>query len=158
MGFTTYLEYLKEAKQKLISKHYSMYDTCNSATAKAEGIDNTIPVELTPNAILVTAKILEPLCIYFKTRPDVSCMFRCPALNKIVGGVAGSQHVKAQAVDFVIVGVSLIDIVNYVRNNLEFDQIILEESGGKKWIHVSYSSMTNRRECLKYLNGKYISF
>jgi hypothetical protein len=125
--------------------------------AQAHLIDNTIPVELRPNAILAIVKILEPCCSYFKTRPDVSCIFRCPDLNKLVGGVSTSQHTKAQAVDFTIVGVTLIQIADYIRHNLEFDQLILEQINTVKWCHCSYSSVKNRKEVLKFNGIKYVS-
>jgi hypothetical protein len=81
-------------------------------------------------------------------------MFRCETLNKDIGGVPTSQHCEAKAADFIIAGVQLKDIVEYIRHNLEFDQCILENT----WVHCSYNSIHNRKQVLKNVNGKYIPY
>ena len=149
----SYQDYLKQAKSNKMTAHFTLFDVCNSQTALSKGIDNTPSPQTIVNARLVLEKILEPLCSHFKTRPDVSCIFRSKALNKCVGGASDSQHLFGQAVDFTIVGVALINIVEYISKNLEFDQLILEPS----WVHCSFSSSKNRQEVLKNVNGKYIN-
>jgi hypothetical protein len=71
-----------------------------------------------------------------------------------------SQHAKGQAVDFEVAGVSNLELAKWIRDNLEFDQLILEFYCAKKpnsgWVHVSYRAdapYVNRKECLIY-NGK----
>ena len=156
MSFGSYQEYLKKGKSVKLSDHYTLFDVCNSQEAIKHEIDNTpISPQIITNAGLVIKNILEPCCSHFMTRPDVSCIFRCPTLNNLLPGHSDtSQHLFGQAVDFTIVGTPLILIVSYIRNHLNFDQLILESS----WIHCSFSSARNRKEVLKNADGKYIAF
>ena len=76
--------------------------------------------------------------------------FRCEALNKELGGVKTSQHVKAEAIDFVCNCVEPKKLFNVIKKSkLEFGQLILEQDS---WIHIS---MGSKRECLVYDGTKY---
>ena len=75
--------------------------------------------------------------------------YRCPALNKAVGGTTTSQHMSGQAAD--------IDtgdrqqnklLFEYIRKNLPYDQLI--EESNFAWVHVSYrADGRNRNQVLK---------
>jgi zinc D-Ala-D-Ala carboxypeptidase len=147
-----YPEYLKNAKKIKLSKHFTLFDVCNSQKAIQLGIDNTPSPQIIANAKLLIAKILDSVTIHYGILPDIDCLFRCPRLNNAVGGVANSKHQFGQAVDFTIIRHSLSEIVNYIRNNLDFDQLIWENG----WIHVSYMEKGNRKEVLKRVHDKYI--
>ncbi len=93
---------------------------------------------------------------HFGLPVTISSWYRCPALNKAIGGVDKpgkiSQHVLGEAVDFEIPGVPNAEVAAWIRDNLEFDQCILEfykpgipDSG---WIHVSYREGACRNTCL----------
>jgi len=148
----TYQEYLKNAKTVKESQHFTLYNICYSPTALAKNIDNTPVQSVINNAKLVIEHILEPLTEHFKIIPDIHCMYRCALLNKEVGGVPDSQHLSGQAVDLTIVGISLEQIVDYIRHNVVFDQLIYENG----WVHCSFSNIHNRKEVLKNINGKFI--
>ena len=86
----------------------------------------------------------------------VSSSVRCPELNKAVGGVKTSQHVKCEASDIIPVGMSVPDAFEKIYNsNLLYDQLILERSGGKEWVHISYVGYINRKEALVYDGKRY---
>ena len=91
----------------------------------------------------------------------INSFFRCPELNKAIGGSKTSQHCKGQAIDiddtYKVVANS--DMYNYIKNNLDFDQLIWEFGDNKNpnWLHVSYVSKdSNRNRCLRAYksNGK----
>jgi len=79
--------------------------------------------------------------------------YRCPALNKAVGGASSSQHKYAEAIDFVCKGFTSEQIAcKIAMSDLKFQQLIIEHSGSKSWVHVGIGS---KKEVLRYKNGKY---
>ena len=82
--------------------------------------------------------------------------YRCKALNTAVGGAANSQHLTGEAADFVVQGQTNAAVFKWCKKNLEFDQLILEQSGSSCWIHISYKLKGNRRQALKFDGKKYI--
>ena len=124
-----------------ITMHFTIEELYASATAKAKGINNKPNVQQTINLVYLTAYVLEPLRVAMNEPIKIGSGFRCQALNKAVGGVYNSQHLKGQAVDLCIDG----DMkkgkkwFDYIRKNLPFDQLIWEHnSKGSYWVHVSY--------------------
>ena len=113
-----------------------------SATATAKGINNKPSVQQMINLVYLTAYVLEPLRVAMNEPIKIGSGFRCQALNKAVGGVYNSQHMKGQAADLCIDG----DIqkgrkwFNYIKYNLPFDQLIWEGNPktGAWWVHVSF--------------------
>ena len=160
MSFKSYLEYLEQGKKQKITENFTLFEIANSATAIARKIDNTPTKVQTDNAINLVKNILQPVRTYFKLPMIVECMIRNAELNKAVGGVSTSQHAKGEAADFYIKGVRLEAIVEYIRKNLLFDQLILERTGGAEWIHVSLCKVKNknRKMVLKYDGKKYVKY
>jgi hypothetical protein len=87
----------------------------------------------------------------------VSSGYRNPDLNKKIGGSKTSQHCLGQAAD-ISCGERTVEMYEYIKNNLIFDQLIWEFGTDENpaWVHVSYSSTKNRKECLRAykVNGK----
>ena len=145
----------------MISKHVSYKEGVYSITATRRGIDNDPNNEQLDNMELIAEKVFEPLRKYVGGPIKINSFFRCPKLNKAIGGARSSQHMKGQAMDiddtFEVVANS--DMYNYIKNNLDFDQMIWEfgDDDNPNWVHVSYvSEKENRNRCLrarKY-NGK----
>jgi hypothetical protein len=143
-----------------ITMHFTIEELYASATAKAKGINNKPNVQQTINLVYLTAYVLEPLRVAMNEPIKIGSGFRCQALNKAVGGVYNSQHLKGQAVDLCIDG----DMnkgkkwFDYIRKNLPFDQLILEHnSKGSYWVHVSYvypDFGRNRRQVIENLLKK----
>ena len=112
-----------------------------SATATAKGINNKPSVQQMINLVYLTAYVLEPLRVAMGEPIKIGSGFRCQALNKAVGGVYNSQHMKGQAADLCIDGDRQKGRkwFNYIKNHLPFDQLIWEHnSKGTYWVHVSF--------------------
>ena len=112
-----------------------------SATAKAKGINNKPSVQQMINLVYLCSYVLEPLRVAMNEPIKIGSGFRCQALNKAVGGVYNSQHMKGQAADLCIDGDRQKGRkwFNYIKNHLPFDQLIWEHnSKGTYWVHVSF--------------------
>ena len=112
-----------------------------SATATANGINNKPSVQQMINLVYLTAYVLEPLRVAMGEPIKIGSGFRCEKLNKAVGGVYNSQHMKGQAADLCIDGDRQKGRkwFNYIRDHLPFDQLIWEHnSKGTYWVHVSF--------------------
>jgi len=148
-----------------ISEHISMKEALRSNTAKRLGIDN-MPDNDTLVTMQITAQhIFEPLRNKFNEPIYISSFYRSPELNKAIGGSASSQHCKGEAIDIddVYSKASNADFFNYIKDKLEFDQLIWEfgDDENPAWVHVSYNLGKNRMRILKAIkeNGrtKYIN-
>jgi putative chitinase len=136
-----------------LTEHFTVEELTASPTARARGIANTPTPEHLANMKHVCEKILEPVRAKFGKPVQINSSYRSPALNKAVGGSATSQHVNGEAVDFEVPGISNKIVADWVSENLEFDQVILEfyvegdlNSG---WVHASLKrSGANRRQKL----------
>ena len=125
-----------------VTMHFTIEEMYASATAKAKGIDNKPNVQQMINLVYLCAYILEPLRVAMNEHIKIGSGFRCQKLNKAVGGVYNSQHMKGQAADLCIDG----DIekgrrwFNYIKDHLPFDQLIWEKNPktGSYWVHVSF--------------------
>ena len=138
----------------MISKHISYKEGVYSITATRRGIDNTPNDEQLNNMETIAEKVFEPLREWVGGAIKINSFFRCPELNKAIGGSSKSQHCHGQAIDiddtFGVVANS--DMYEYIKNNLDFDQLIWEfgDDDNPNWVHVSYVSKdSNRRRCLK---------
>ena len=128
--------------QTPITMHFTIEELCASQTAKAKGISNTPNMQQMINLVYLTAYVLEPLRVAMGEPIKIGSGFRCQQLNKAVGGVTNSQHMKGQAADLCIDG----DIKKgkkwfaYIRDHLHFDQLIWEKNPktGNYWVHVSF--------------------
>jgi hypothetical protein len=121
--------------------HFTIEELYASDTAKRLGIDNKPSVQQMINLVYLSAYVLEPLRVAMNEPIKIGSGFRCKALNKAVGGVYNSQHLKGQAADLCIDG----DIAkgkkwfNYIKDHLPFDQLIWEHNAkGTYWVHVSF--------------------
>jgi len=145
----------------MISKHISYKEGVYSNTAMRKGIDNTPNDEQLENMKLVADKVFEPLRKWVSGPIKINSFFRCPELNKAIGGSSKSQHCKGQAIDIddTFGVISNADMYYYIKNHLDFDQMIWEfgDDNNPNWVHISYiSEKENRNRCLKAYreNGK----
>lgn len=148
-----------------ISTNLSVEEVSKSLTAKRKGIDNTPKGDHLNNLISLAQNIFQPIRNHFGAPIFVSSGYRSEELNKAIGGahkiikgeyVATSQHCKGQALDLdndAVEYPSNKKIFNYIKNNLDFDQLINEfpdNEGNPSWVHVSYrADKKNRGQVLK---------
>ena len=83
----------------ILTKHFTLEEFTRSSTAKARGIDNTVPEKLIPALRNLCGTVLEPLREQAKEPVEISSGYRCPELNHVVGGKNTSQHMKGEACD-----------------------------------------------------------
>ena len=138
----------------MISKHISDREGVYSITATRLGIDNKPNVEQLDNMKTLAKKIFEPLRIYTNGPIKINSFFRSPKLNKAIGGSTKSQHCKGQAIDLddTFGHLTNAEMYNYIKENLNFDQLIWEfgDEDNPDWVHVSYvSEEGNRNRCLQ---------
>jgi putative chitinase len=124
-----------------LTEHFSLAEMIVSPTAKRLGLSNTPTPEHIENMRYCCEKILEPVRAHFGKPVTINSSYRAPLVNKAVGGSKTSQHVNGQAIDFEIMGVDNKVVADWIADNLEFDQIILEfyTAGDKNsgWVHAS---------------------
>jgi len=144
-----------------ISKHISYKEGTRSITAIRKGIDNIPNDYELANMELIAAKIFEPLRKWVGGPIKINSFFRCAELNTAIGGSSNSQHCQGRAIDIddTYGHKTNAEMFEYIRTNLNFDQIIWEfgTDTNPDWVHVSYvSEEQNRKRCLKASreNGK----
>ena len=121
--------------------HFTIEELYASDTAKRLGINNTPPLQQIIHLVYLAAYVLEPLRVAMNRPIKIGSGYRCEKLNKLVGGVSNSQHLKGQAVDISIDGDLEFGkrVFEYIKNHLPFDQLIWEHNkSGTYWVHVSY--------------------
>ena len=138
----------------MISKHISYKEGAYSNTAIRKGIDNNPDFKQLQNMKLIAEKVFEPLRKHVGGPIKINSFFRCPELNKAIGGSSKSQHCHGQAIDIddTYGKMSNADMYDWIKNNLDFDQMIWEFGSDENpaWVHVSYvSASLNRNRCLK---------
>ena len=138
----------------MISKHISYKEGVYSITATRKGIDNTPNDEQLANMELVAKEVFEPLREWVGGPIKINSFFRSPELNTAIGGSSKSQHCKGQAMDIddTFGKATNAEMYNWIKENLDFDQMIWEfgDDDNPDWVHVSYvSEEENRNRCLK---------
>lgn len=122
-----------------IMKYFSLGEMTRSDTARRLGIDNTPPDDIKNNLTLFIEKVLDPIREDWGSPIIVSSGYRCPELNKAVGGVKTSGHLYGFCADLQVKG-DLRKFSNFViewmkEHHMKWDQIIFEKSGGVTWLH-----------------------
>ena len=143
----------------MISKHISYKEGTRSVTAIRLGIDNTPNDEQLSSMELISEKIFEPLRKWVNGPIKINSFFRCPDLNKAIGGSSKSQHCHGQAMDIDdnYGHATNAEMYHWIKDNLDFDQMIWEfgDDDNPNWVHVSYvSEDKNRNRCLKAYKEK----
>jgi hypothetical protein len=144
-----------------ISKHVSYKEGVYSNTAERLGLKNDPSDDHLFNMIKIAENIFEPLRIHVGAPIKINSFYRGPELNKAIGGSAKSQHCHGQAIDIddTYGHASNKEMFNWIKANLNFDQMIWEfgTDDNPNWVHVSYvDEESNRNRCLKAYkeNGK----
>ena len=139
-----------------LSKNFSLEEMLSSDTARRCGIDNKPQSEeVVENLRALCLEVLQPLRDHLGKPVVVSSGYRCKDLNKKVGGVENSQHLKGEAADIKVRDrEELIDVMRYIMDETDFDQLIREKSGSTEWVHVSHKRNGNNRRMVLRLARK----
>jgi hypothetical protein len=146
----------------ILSQNFTLQELTYSDTAIRKGMNNEPNEEQINNLKLVCEKILEPVRAHFNLPVIISSGYRSVALCEAIGSSAKSQHTKGQAADFEIFGIPNKDVADWIVNNIDFDQCILEfwneNEPNSGWVHCSFNSAGNRKQYLRASkeNGKVV--
>lgn len=124
-----------------LTNNFRLREFTKSAVAESHGIVNTVINNTTLNSIIqLCENVLQPLRDNLGPVTILSG-YRCEALNKMVGGAELSQHLKGEAADISVPGYPAGKLYVYIRDNLQYDQLIWETSRtGLSWVHVTWSA------------------
>lgn len=149
-----------------MSKNFSIAELCRSTTAERLGIDNTPTREVENNLNMLITQVLQPLRDVYGKPIHVTSGYRSPRLNKAVGGVSTSHHLRGFAADILGFDRSVAE-TNVLFRLLEgardkagkklftFTQLIWEhDKRGNYWVHVSYVSYNLKRQVIDNLEKK----
>ena len=136
-------------------KYFTIKELSHSETANRKGIDNTPTGDVVVSMTTLINECLDPVRELYGKPITVTSGFRCPMLNKAVGGVNSSQHVKGEAAD--LVGRNDDEtrkIFETAKAFGQFDQLLYEKnSKGNIWVHISYKASGNRKMCIDNYKG-----
>jgi zinc D-Ala-D-Ala carboxypeptidase len=135
-----------------LSENFTMAEFIKSDTANRLGIDNTPEGEHLEAAKALFENVVQKVRDHFGPTV-INSGYRCPELNEAVRGSKTSQHCHGEAADIEVPGVANGDLAQWIVDNLDFDQVILEfytpgePSSG--WVHVTYKADgSNRKKAL----------
>jgi hypothetical protein len=129
----------KNGKIMKLSEHFTLEEFVASDTARVHHIDNTPPDDAVKNLRKLCINVLEPARKMTQSMIHITSGYRCAKLNELVGGAKNSQHVKGQAADLRIYTQFYTNNLVNALKALPYDQLILEQSGKMRWVHVSYA-------------------
>ena len=148
-----------------VSKYLTYEEATKSPTAKRLGIENKPTKDHLENMRRVAINVFDKVREHFSVPIGVSSFYRSQELNDAVPGSSKtSQHRTGEAIDIdadIYGNVTNLDIFNYIKDNLVFDQLIAEyvdKDGMPSWVHVSLVPKKNRRQVLVKLKEKYILY
>jgi hypothetical protein len=127
----------------MLTNNFSLHEMIKSETASRRDMDNYLHSdEVIQNLTTLCEQVLQPLRDAYGIGIKVNSGYRSPDVNAAVGGSRTSDHCKGQAADIEIPGVANADLAQYIADNFDYTQLILEfytqgipDSG---WVHVSY--------------------
>ena len=128
-----------------LTRNFTYEELCNSNVAERRGINNRPRTKEEEKRVIENLKalcmeVLQPLRDFLGKPVVISSGYRCPELNKAVGGVKNSQHMKGEAADIHVENTEhLLKIMHFIMDETDFDQLIWEKNrAGTQWVHVSY--------------------
>lgn len=137
-----------------LSAHFDLCEFTRSESAKREGVSNMPTTEHLINIKILCEQVLEPIRARFGPI-NISSGYRSSDLNHFIGGSLNSDHCKGRAADIDMDGhgggVTNKMIFDYIKDNLDYDQLIFE-FGSKEnpdWVHVGYRGKDNRKQTLR---------
>ena len=137
-----------------LTENFSLGELTKSQTAERKGIDNTPSAEHQENLKSLCEMILQPIRDHFGQVVSVSSGYRSQELCVAIGSSTQSQHASGCAADFEIFDISNKELADYIDQNLDYDQLILEYWKGEDepnsgWVHCSFNTQGNRKQYLR---------
>lgn len=138
-----------------LSQYVSLSEVTKSDTATKRGIDNSPTPEHLENLKVICTEVFDKVREHFDVPIFISSGYRSAALNKAIGGSSTSDHNLGKALDldqdFKGNGVTNKQVFDYIRQNLDFDQLIWEfgSNDNPDWVHVGYRKGANRKQILR---------
>lgn len=131
-----------------MGRYFTLSELCHSSVAIAEGMDNRPTPAAKVNILTLINNCLDPIRECWGKPITVNSGFRSPMLNRKVGGVANSQHMKGEAADLTTGtregNMQLFELIQTC--GVDFDQLIDESDYA--WVHISYRAQGNRKQVL----------
>lgn len=128
------------------SEFFTLAELTRSETAARHKIDNTPPAAIIKNLQYGVDMVLDPLRRIYGKPIKINSGYRCPQLNKIVGGVANSWHQEGNAAD---IHIESADEAKILFSNLQklpsVDTLLFEHSKTAQWLHVQWNMAKNPR-------------
>ena len=143
-----------------LTRNFSLHELTKSETALRYDMENTPGPNEIANLTELAGKVLQPIRDHYQKGVKINSGFRHPDVNAKVGGSRTSDHCRGMAADLEIPGVPNAELAQWVKDNLEFTQLILEfytpgipDSG---WVHVSYDPGNLKKQVMTATkqNGK----
>ena len=128
-----------------LSKNFTYEELCHSGVAERKGLRNRPKTKEEERVVIENLKalcieVLQPLRDYLGKPVVISSGYRSEEVNRMVGGVKGSQHLKGEAADIHVENTEhLLKIMHFIMEETDFDQLIWEKNkAGTQWVHVSF--------------------
>lgn len=126
--------------------NFTISELVASRVAKRRSIDNTPTLSAIDNMLELIVNCLQPIRDKLGKPIIVSSGYRCPEVNKLVGGKSNSQHLTGCACDFTVKGMTVDQVYEFIKNSgVSYDQLIHEGT----WVHISYKKTGNRKQAFK---------
>ena len=140
-----------------LSKNFTYEELCHSGVAERKGLRNRPKTKEEERVVIENLKalcmeVLQPLRDYLGKPVVISSGYRSEEVNRMVGGVKGSQHLKGEAADIHVENTEhLLKMMHFIMDETDFDQLIWEKNkAGVQWLHVSHKrNGNNRHQVLK---------
>ena len=145
-----------------LTRNFSLQELIKSDTAIRKGIDNNPNADQIEKLKRLCENILQPVRDHFG-RVKVTSGFRSPELCVAIGSSVNSQHAKAEAADFEVIGVDNAEVADWVYTNCRPDQLILEfytpGEPNSGWIHASWVEFNPRAQYMRaYREDKKVKY
>ena len=133
-----------------LSENLSLAEVIRSETAKRNGISNKPNPRHLENLKIIAVNIFQPIRNFFQRAVHLSSGYRSEELNAFINGSKSSQHCTGEALDIDMDGTEVTnkEVFDYIKDNLEFDQLIWEfgTNDNPDWVHVSYKASGKQRK------------
>lgn len=135
----------------LLSKNFAVEEFYRSPTAIRHGLNNEPSAEVVNNLIDLVDNLLQPLRDKLDKPIKILSGYRCPELNKLVGGANNSDHLYGKAADITVTGLDNKELFFFIKNNFKFTKLILEfydeANPANSWCHASFDKNSLKNQC-----------